>query len=61
MQIIQKLSNLKATRKHWSAANKTVAFVPTMGNLHQGHFNLVKYASSIADVVVVSIFVNPMH
>jgi pantoate--beta-alanine ligase len=47
---------LAERRKH-----HTIAFVPTMGNLHEGHLDLVRKARSLCDVVVVSIFVNPMQ
>jgi pantoate--beta-alanine ligase len=43
------------------AQGQRIAFVPTMGNLHAGHLQLVRHASSVADYVVVSIFVNPMQ
>lgn len=62
MQIINTLSELRAYRATLSNDDsQTLAFVPTMGNLHQGHLNLVEKAGALAEHVVVSIFVNPMQ
>ena len=55
------VSDLRAFLTLARGNGKTVGFVPTMGNLHQGHLDLVNKASDMTDVVVVSIFVNPMQ
>lgn len=50
---------LRATVCGWRAAGERVAFVPTMGNIHEGHLRLVDAARARAQRVVVSVFVNP--
>ena len=55
------IADIRAQVKAWRTKGKTIAFVPTMGNLHQGHITLVQQAREKADHVVVSIFVNPMQ
>lgn len=59
MKKIQTVNKLRSSIKAWRAAGESVALVPTMGNLHQGHLSLVALAAQHADRVVVSIFVNP--
>lgn len=50
---------LRARIAAWRRAGARIAFVPTMGNLHAGHFSLVELARTHADKVIVSVFVNP--
>lgn len=61
MKIITHIRDMQ----HWSEARrqegKRIAFVPTMGFLHEGHLSLVREGKKRGDVVVVSIFVNPMQ
>ncbi|KQV25753.1 pantoate--beta-alanine ligase [Yonghaparkia sp. Root332] len=55
------IDGLRARLDAERAAGRTVALVPTMGSLHEGHLALVDRAAALADAVVVSIFVNPLQ
>ena len=61
MQIIRTVAEMHAYADHLRASGRRIALVPTMGYLHAGHQSLVRIAAGHADVVVVSIFVNPMQ
>ncbi|HCH69399.1 MAG TPA: pantoate--beta-alanine ligase [Colwellia sp.] len=61
MKTVESIKELRAQVKSWRMQGLTIAFVPTMGNLHDGHLALVKAAHLHADKVIASIFVNPMQ
>jgi len=61
MRTVHSLKELRSMLRNYRQHGKTIGLVPTMGNLHEGHISLVRKASEAADIVVTSIFVNPMQ
>ncbi|ORU94520.1 MAG: pantoate--beta-alanine ligase [Cycloclasticus sp. symbiont of Bathymodiolus heckerae] len=59
MLIVRTIQELQEALHSHQLANKKIGLVPTMGNLHQGHLQLVKTAQQQADIIVVTLFVNP--
>ncbi len=61
LESVDTIVQLRARIQRWKQAGDTIALVPTMGNLHDGHLALVKAATESSRRTVVSIFVNPMQ
>ena len=61
LKVVEQPSELRSALDAARLKGRKIGFVPTMGNLHAGHISLVKEAQKSCDVVVVSIFVNPLQ
>lgn len=61
MQAVGKISEMRHVIADLRTKGKSIAFVPTMGALHEGHLTLVDEAKRVADTVVMSVFVNPLQ
>lgn len=61
MQRVESIWDVTPQILQWQCAGDRIGFVPTMGNLHAGHMQLIRRAQQVASRVVVSIYVNPMQ
>src|SRR4030042_4349086 len=61
MRTVTTIAGMKAVVAELRAQGRTIGFGPAMGYLHEGHLSLVRECRKIADVTVVSIFVNPLQ
>ena len=55
------VTELRQYVQHWKDHHRSIAFIPTMGNLHAGHMSLIEKGQSLCDRSICSIFVNPMQ
>ena len=61
MHTVHTVAELRAHVSRWKQSGERVAFVPTMGNLHAGHLQLIERARTLAPRTVASVFVNPLQ
>lgn len=61
MQVIEGIKEMQEVSERIRGEGKKIAFVPTMGFFHEGHLSLMRYGKEQADVVIISVFVNPIQ
>ena len=61
MEQATSITELRQYVQHWKEHGQSIAFIPTMGNLHAGHMSLIEKGQSLCDRSICSIFVNPMQ